>query len=455
MSSVFERMMNDFSQQDGEYLLEKCMSFNPGETKKIPLRYRLIALGFVRKMSLEELNEKLTEAGCEKLYARNFMEASLIFAFSKKMSYERWKELQHSCADVSISSEEQGKIFGGQNISCDELRNYVEQNSMSHEDGMMTRQLTRFLEEDIRNLSDDGELFRQFLTENVHSFSAVREKARYYFCKYLNYYITEKIERYLRAVSQGEGKEEALSELLVLKGISSLRRKNMTLEEARDLLEHASISCGNLYDAFNYYFFEYVSSDWMEVLLDYYGGNILLLPKEQKQKLVQSLRAYYPRWKHLSDEEIIEKKWQEMQKQEEELDRIYALDSTSRGYQKNRSGEKSVRNYIKGKVDIDRTTLICYLIFFGSEIQVEEDQMITLDRLNSILTECGFPRLRQKDEFDSFVMKYMEAEDPVDYLMESVTQYAFANRNFFLYHMYQESVSNEAQFEKLLKTDSN
>ena len=81
--------------------------------------------------------------------------------------------------------------------------------------------------------------------------------------------------------------------------------------------------------------------------------------------------------------------------------------------------------------------------------------MITQKRLNAILAECGFPGLREKDEFDSFVMKYMNADDPVDYLMESVTQYAFANRNFFLYHMYQESVSNEAQFEKLLKTDSN
>ena len=201
------------------------------------------------------------------------------------------------------------------------------------------------------------------MMDNIHSFSAVREKARYYFCKYLNYYIIEKIENYTQAIKCGEGKEQALSELLILKGISSLRRKNVTLDEAQDILKQASISCGNLYDAFNYYYFEYVSSDWMEVLLDYYGGNIMLLPQKQKQKLVQSLKAYYPKWKSLTDEEIIEKKWNEMQEKEAELDQIYALDSGSRGYQKNRSGEKSVRNYIKGKVDIDRTTLICYLIF--------------------------------------------------------------------------------------------
>lgn len=454
MSSVFEKMMNDFSQQDGEVLLEKCMSFNPGETKKIPLRYRLIALGFVRKMTLEELNSKLTEAGCEKLYARNFMEAGLIYAFSKGMTYEQWKELQKMQSEFTALTNQHEQYFQGQNISCSELKNYVEENSMNPEDGMYTRQLTRHLEADLRSLTDDREQFRRFVTDNIHSFSGVREKARYYFCKYLNYYISEKIENYLQAMEDGEEKEQAFSGLLILKGISALRRKNLNIEEARQLLEQSSVSCGNLYDAFNYHYFEYVSSDWMEVLLDYYGGNILELPSEQKSRLAQSLKAYYPKWKHLGDDEIISKKWEEMQEKETELDQIYALDSSSRGYQKNRSGEKSVRNYIKGKVDIDRTTLICYLLFFGSEIHVEKDQMITLRRLNAILMECGFPQLREKDEFDHFVMEYMEAEDPVDYLMEAVTQYAFVNRNFFLYHMYQDSVSNEAQFEKLLKNES-
>lgn len=451
MSSVFEKMMNDFSRQDGEILLETCMSFQPGETKKVPLRYRLIALGFVRRMSLEEVNEKLTGAGCEKLYARNFLEAGLIYAFSKKFSYEKWRELQKSCSDLAVLCDTEKTWFAGQNISCRELKEYVEENSTEEDQGLYTRKLTRYLEADIRKLSDDASQFRAFLTDNIHCFSGVREKARYYFCKYLNYYLADKTDRYLRALESGEGKEQALSELLVLKGISGLKRKNVTVKEAKEILGESSLSCGNLYDAFNYYFFEYVSSDWMEVLLDYYGGNILELPQTQKKRLVQSLRAYYPKWKNLGDDEILRMKWEKMQEKEEELDRIYALDGSNRGYQKNRSGEKSVRNYIKGMVDIDRTTLVCYLIFFGSELKVGKDQKVTIRRLNEILGECGFPLLREQDEFDHFVMEYMEQDNPVDYLMETVTQYAFANRNFFLYHMYQESVNNEAQFEKILK----
>lgn len=454
MSSVFERMISDFGERDGEYLLEQCMSFRPKEMKKIPLRYRLIGLGFVKGLSLGEVNEKLMEAGCEKLYARNYLEASLIFAFSRNMSYERWKALGGQCKIMEKQSLVKHSYFQGQNISCMELKHYVEENSVEHEQGFKTRNLTRYLEENIRNLSDDAQEFETFLNYNIESFSGVREKARYYFCKYLYYYIMEKKQAYLAAAfsMDANAKEEAFMELLVLKGISTLKRKNVSRKETEEILDNASISSGNLYDAFNYHYFGYVSSDWMEVLLDYYGGNIKDLPAESKQKLGNSLKIYNPKWKTLTDEEAVEQKWQEMQEQERLLDEIYARDGSSKGYQKNRSGEKSVRNYMKGNLDIDRTTLICYLLFFGNSLPKESEMSITIKRLDEILAECGFPKLRQNVEFDCFIMEYMDSKEPVDFLMESVTKYAFSNRNFFLYHMYQESVNNEEQFEKLLKT---
>lgn len=61
------------------------------ECKKIknrPVRYRLIALGFVAHMSLEQLDQKLQVNGCEQLYARNFIEATLIYAFNNKLTYQ-------------------------------------------------------------------------------------------------------------------------------------------------------------------------------------------------------------------------------------------------------------------------------------------------------------------------------------------------------------------------------
>lgn len=451
MSSVFEKLIEDFSQKDSADLLGRCMDLS-GNMKRIPLRYRIIAMGFVRRMSLKELNDKLISAGCEKLYARNSQEASLIYAFSNRMSYAKWKELSEICSQMREMAASENRYFQSQNISYADLRDYVSNHSWEEEQVMYTQRVTHFLEQEIERLPDDQERFRLFLLQNTDEFSRVREKARYYFCKYLCYYIEEKINCYLKALSSGNGKEDALSELLVLKGISVLRRKKMPPDEAGKLLRGLSVSCGNIYDAFNYFYFEYVSNDWMEVLLEYYGGNITMLSGRQKQQLADALRAYTPDWKDWSEDDILKRKWQEIQGEEQRLDMVYALDGTDRGYQKNRSGEKSVRNYIKGKLDIDRTTLLCYLIFFGKNIHVEPERMITRRRLNVILKECGFRELTETDEIDGFILHYLQESDQTGYLMESVTKRAFENRNFFLYHMYYASINNEEQLQKVFRT---
>lgn len=450
MGTIFEQMITDFSRQNGENLLETCMRLNPKELKKVPVRYRIIALGFVKKMTLEELNHKLLVAGCERLYARNLMEAGLIYAFAKGLNYSQWKELQQICSACAELHGTKDLFFHGQNIKYSDLKAYVEENSDMKKQKLYTQRVTMLLEDGIRSLPNDQEQFRLFLLQNINQFSDVREKTRYYFCKYLYFYIGQKIDTYVEAVSTGAGVEQALSELLILKGITSLKRKKLSIDEIKSKLEDASISCGNLYDAFNYFYFDYVSSDWMDVLLDYYGGNILELPLEEKYELAKAIKLYHPKWKKLKDEEVILAKWKELQKEEELMDQAYSLDEGGRGYQKNRSGEKSVRNYIKGTVDIDRTTLICYLIFFGKDLHTESNLKITRRRLDQILKECGYGSLREEDELDCFIIRYLGADDPVDYLMESVTRYAFENRNFFLYHMYHASVNNEEQLKRIL-----
>ena len=83
MASIFEKMIQDFRRKDMAQLLEECMKPDVKTAKKIPLRYRLIAIGFVSHMTLDELDSKLKENGCEQLYARNQVEARLIYAFLK------------------------------------------------------------------------------------------------------------------------------------------------------------------------------------------------------------------------------------------------------------------------------------------------------------------------------------------------------------------------------------
>ena len=132
------------------------------------------------------------------------------------------------------------------------------------------------------------------------------------------------------------------------------------------------------------------------------------------------------------------------------MDRIYALEGSDRGYQRNRSGENAIRKYIKGELDLDRTTLIAFLLFFGNDSDLSAENAICEERLSAVLRSCGFPPLRPEDDFDSFVLGYLEADDPTEFLMEEVTNRALEEENFYLYRVYNLSSSYHEDLEKLV-----
>lgn len=452
MVSTFEQMIQDFSKKDTAKILEDCMKMDAKKMKKIPLRYRLIALGFVANMSLEQLEDKLKENDCEQLYARNFTEASLIYAFHNRISYPQWSELE-ALSRKKITEEKQMDVwFNNSNVTYGELLEYIKSNSDFQEKGMKTQKVTKLLKEQIKN-QDSEDAFLEFMEKNQQDFRSVREKARYYFCKYLSYYIEEKIENYLLARKTRFGLEQAAAELNILKCAAKLRQKFNDEEEIRAMLKECGISFGNIYDAFNYYYFEYISSDWMEIQMEYYGTNLNNLDKREKTRLAQAIRAYKNGWEQLSDEEVIERKLQKMEEEERRLDEEHMLTNNgtqSKVYHKSRVGEKSVRNYMRGVVDIDRTTLICYLLFFGQDSLRHREWVLTEARLNEILGECGYAILRRESAFDWFVMQYLDADDRVGFLMDSVTSVAMEEKNFYLYHMYQGAINENEKLQELL-----
>ena len=128
-------------------------------------------------------------------------------------------------------------------------------------------------------------------SESTADFSAVREKARYYFCKYLDLYIRSKCEQYYACCEKSErmvrqygnslDREErgylesyALEELNFLKPLTALKkdakksRGRMSLEEKKELLENTALTPGGIFDEFNYFYFGYVSVDWMELVFE-------------------------------------------------------------------------------------------------------------------------------------------------------------------------------------------
>lgn len=448
-SSAFDQMMSEFlNSENGALMLEDCMSFEFDRVNKVPLRYRIIALGFVKHYTLQQLNEELTRAGCPQLYSRSLMEAGLIYAFLNGMSYSEWRNLEKECVEIRDAADLSGAYLRGSSFTLRDLQEYVNANSDEEEQLLETKHLTRMIMGRIEEAVTGRADFRSFLNANLDSFSVVREKTRYYFCKYLCYDLETRIARYLEAEEKGQ-EESAVGEISVFRGLTKLKRKKMTPEEIRETLETSAVSCGEIFDAFNFFYFEYISLDWMEVLLEYYGNIEDMPPKEQK-KLAASLRHYdAKKYGKLSDREILRKKQEELDAREEELDEIYSLSGENRGYQKNRVGENTIRKYIRGSLDIDRTTLVSFLLFFGSESRLPEEMKITPERLTEILLECGYPGLRPDDDFDAFVVDYLRAEDPTEFLMEQVTGYAKAEENFYLYQMYKASTSYDEEFRKV------
>ena len=395
VNRIFNQMVNDMhTLAPTDDILDACMSFSQNVIRQVPLRYRIIALGFVNHFSLDELNEKLTQNGCPKLYSRNFWEATLIFAFLHGYTYDQWRQLQVQCADLYAQAEKEG-WFKGSKITYAELERYVQQNSDEEGDLLATQMQTQIMERRLATAGDGVEGLRAFLTANLSSFSAVRERTRYYFCKYLYYYLNRRIENY--------------------------------------------------FDAFNYFFFGYVSADWVQILLECYE-RVEDIPAKQKQSLADIFRRDHPEWRALDDGEVIRRSIAEAEARE---DAAYARDG-SRGYGKNRAGENALRKYIQGTLDIDRTVLICFLLFFASDARMPDAHRLTPARLCEILNRCGYAALDIEQDFDWFAAEFLESRHPLDFLDEVIVGYARQQENSFLYHIYGGSVHYEDELLRVM-----
>ena len=387
------------------------MKFDPQKMQKIPLRYRLIALGFMKKESLEQVNDRLLNQGCMPLYARSYLEASLIYAFSHGLSYEKWQKLLMVCEEIQSKRREQDNFFQGTTISYAELKEYVLNHSDSEKGQLYTQELTQLLEDQICQMPEDEQAFQRYFEDNQNCFSGVREKTRYYFCKYLYYYLTDKIERFVTLTERRVPRGDDFDSLKGLKGITALKRKQKSPEETRKFLEGCDVSCGEVFEAFNHFYFDYISNDWVEILSECLV-DISELTRHKRELIEQR-------------EEQEEKK-------------------------KNRLGETMIRRFIKGNLDIDRSTLISMLLFFSDAFD-DEIRGMDQQRLDLILDNCGFSMLRTKNDFDCFVMGFLEAEEREDYLMNEATQQALNGENFYLYHVYQGAESQAKLLRKYLK----
>lgn len=457
---LFEEMVTELTLN----FLDADEGFLP-DTDEYPLPGRLAVLaeGFARHMDLEEVNERLRDENYETLYARSVYEAGLIYAFSHRLDYESWKKLYKAYMEKYGDIIDTGKNpFPGGKITLKQLEDYVNHNSS---DQMTTEMLTHYMESEIVESKSEEDFFR-FMDKNKENFSEVREKARYYFCKYLDLYIRYKCEQYYESCEKSEkallqygnalSKEErgyleslALEELNFLKPLTALKKDakktkgRMSLEEKRELLENTALTPGGIFDEFNYFYFGYISVDWVELVFELYGpvefwpenlkiriahsfGYCSMNPgEEEKKKALEKLQI-----REAEEAEKEEKKNLEYERNEKKAAKLY---------QRGRSGEDFFREFIMGKRDINRETLISFLLFVKMRIPMKDDQKITLMRLNRILTNCGFSQLRPGVGFDKFVIEFLRSPDPFSVMEKYVDKQVGQGQNFYLYKVYKDA----------------
>ena len=491
--------------------------------KQLPKRIEILRKAFENKWSLEAVNKELEDNLCERLYARNIYEAGLIYAFCLGFDYENWKQLytayeeerkdardyiqspekniiatykkEQKDTKECIQSLEQNMvttyekkrvpsysgIWSGK-ITLKQIYEYIMYNSKENfQTGTVTEELEEKLWKEQENtlpdktsigFLDKKKNFIAFMNENQKQFSEVREKARYYFCKYLYFYIEERCENYYDKCRTEETEEKiygeslfleyciqaeknALNQLTMLKLLTPLKNEakkakvSLSLEQRKEYLRNAALSFRVIFNEFNYFYFGFVSLGWVEMLFEFYGP-LKDWSEEEKIRIACSL-GYCK--KNPSDEEKekaflqLERLSKKQENTEKQLDEKYAIGMERAGYQSGRSGETYFRDFITGRRDINRDTLLAFLVFVQAETKLDLKDKLTIARINRILYNCGFAQLRPDREFDEFIRKYLTGEAKEEVLYEAAERAALKSEDFYLYKLYQQAKSCQKELE--------
>ena len=321
------------------------------EISACPLRCRVIYKGFVNSWTLEELNDNLQEKGEGRLYARDLLEASLIYAFKKSLGFDEWRHLVSDLKELEKTGTYDDFLINGFNGSYSafplaRIRDYVKKSSVVIVGNEYTLQRTKTVELGLNKLSKDRD-FVLYICENIRSFSEGREKARYYICKYFLEYLNTQIRFYLTDGISRTNKRNIYLDL-PLSNISKMdpnRHANMTRDEVKECLEVAKVSSNKLFELVNR-FYSYIL---------------------------------------LADSEAEDPNWEE-----------YSLMS----------------KVLRGD-GISRSFLLLLLLFFESEAEIADDGMkLSQHRLDEILRACRFEELSpDKVRIDEMIVKVLSCDD--------------------------------------------
>lgn len=487
--------------------------------KNMPKRIEILKKAFEEGWNVEQVNSALENSFCEKLYARNRYEAGLIYAFQNGLNYETWKDLYRQYSEQEeqkytdgaeekeechrqqylkkmhennkqLESEYDSGIWSGRTINLRYIKEYIEKNSQ--DEMLITGIHTVQMEKELKQVkAENGSTeFSQFMQKNENRFSVVREKARYYFCKYLYFYIEERCQNYYKecekkqkALKEQKGelvlkrcrREEqlALTELDILNNVTELKKEaqklksEMEITQRKECLEHAGISYRTLFDRFNYFYFGFITLERTEYLYETYWELFQKLGEDSWEKKESAIRTKWedemlelarfsgvykgkmtPSKKEKVFARLAELKAR-LDEKEEKLDQEYCLDSPKAGSQRGRGGETYFRDFVTGKRDINRDTLVIFLLFVDGTTKLSQEKRITKSRLNGILNNCGFAQLNSVErKFDEFIYEYLnraDREERIDLLYEAAQEAVERGEDFCFWKMYLQGRSKQKE----------
>lgn len=434
-SSFHEINEGLFSDSAFEQATEDAVRFDADMLKRAPLRVRLILKGLVNGADAAQVNKALLEHGCPTLYARSYREAVLIYALNQHLRLLQYQTLQRQCDELREQADH--RDMPPKSVTLHWLREYVEKYSSKEGTRLVTGTLTKQLADSLGEVESDEALL-QILNENIAAFSEVREKTRYYFCKYLLYYLDNRVEDYFNAKRTKVGIPFAEEQIrTLLRGISYLKRHKSEEEgKLRTVLEEAPISLGGVFEDFSYFFFYYNVQPWTDLLGEAYGDDLAQIPTYLKEKYLRAVRCP-------SRPDLDQAVAQMMRRQEAEAEQATSTE---------RCGETALRKYFRGQLDMDRVTFLCFLLFFSATSQIPAGQQLEERRVNEILVNCGFPMLQSDQPFDAFVCRFLgydSLDAAWDYVMEEVNRAVMRGEDSFLYRSYRRSDNYYRQLEPL------
>lgn len=196
----------------------------------------------------------------DRFQTAKLIEASLIYAFQKKLTFDHWYSLIVQIREFESSGSYDGFLINGFNGSYSafplaRMENYVQMNSCFYAETMYTLQRTLTVEKDLGRLGENQE-FVSYMCENIRMFCDGREKSRYYICKYFLFYLNTRIKYYMASDKNRRIKRNIYLDL-PLSNISKMdpnRHAHMSEEEIKECLATAKISPNKLFELLNRFF---------------------------------------------------------------------------------------------------------------------------------------------------------------------------------------------------------